>query len=167
MKAMRALLTVVWLGAIPADAADDDFAVRILAAHNAERSALDLPPLVWDDALAADAAVWAKHLAGTGSFQHALYTDRRGMGENLWEGKAGDYSLEDMVAGWARQKRYFRYGRFPDVSATGRWYDVADYTRMIWKNTSSVGCAMAEGRGTYVLVCRYDPPGNMLGEWPY
>jgi len=163
----RAVLSLVVLIALgrPADA-QNDFATRILSAHNAERSVLTISPLTWSDALAADAAVCAKHLADTGAWAHADAKTRKGEGENLWEGTAGGYSLEEMVGAWTSEKRYFHYGPFPyDGRSDGQ--PVGHYTQMIWRQTTEVGCALVTGGGKDILVCRYSPMGNMVGEAPY
>ncbi|SRR5665213_3669637 len=153
--------------AAPGDAAASDFQMRILAAHNGERAALGLPPLIWDDALASHAAKWARHLVQIGTLEHSANEARPDEGENLWMGTAGAYDAEDMVGGWSSEKRDFRRGVFPNVSASGSWHDVGHYTQMIWRNTTEVGCAVASGGGYDVLVCRYAPPGNFVGESPY
>jgi Cysteine-rich secretory protein family len=90
-----------------------------------------------------------------------------GQGENLWAGTAGAYSYSQMVQGWGDEKQYFRAGSFPEVSSTGNWADVGHYTQMIWKNTTAVGCAVATGGGMDVLVCRYNPSGNFIGQPVY
>ncbi|HEY2071688.1 MAG TPA: CAP family protein [Rhizomicrobium sp.] len=154
---------VLSLAVAPAQAASD-FASRILAAHNKERAVYHLPSLSWDEGLASDAATWARHLATTGSFAHA---DQGDEGENLWMGTTKAYSIEDMVGGWAAEKQFYRYGVFPDISTTRRWQDVGHFTQMIWKNTRSVGCAIASNKTDDILVCRYSPPGNFVGEAPY
>ena len=172
MKAMLALaLGVLALGAAPAD----DFAHAILAAHNQERAALHLPPLVWNDAMAREALAWAQYLAASGEFRHSEDSTRENEGENLWAGTAGAYTPQEMVGAWIAEKRDYRYGKFPDVAADGDWHKVGHYTQVIWKNTTELGCGLATGsgpagggaRGLDVLVCRYSPAGNYVGETPY
>lgn len=141
-----------------------DFAGRLLAAHNHERDRAGLPRLSWSKKLAQDAQDWALHLSRTGSLQHADGDRRRNMGENLWMGSAGYYSAEDMVGGFLAERAKFRPGTFPQVSRTGNWADVGHYTQIIWPRTSEVGCAVAKGAVNDFLVCRYNPPGNMIGE---
>ncbi len=168
--ATRKVLAIVVLAlslAARAGAATPDFQTHILAVHYTERAALGLPPLVWNDTLAAHAAVWARHLAQHGRLEHSANEERLDEGENLWMGTAGAYQVEDMVAGWSAEKRDFRQVVFPDVSASGSWHDVGHYTQMIWRNTTDIGCAVARGSGYDVLVCHYAPPGNFVGESPY
>ena len=141
-----------------------EFPARILAAHNVERSAVGLPPLVWDNALGTAAAAYAQQMAVTGIFQHSDRRARPGVGENLWYGTHGAYSVESMVGAWASEKRAFVPGIFPNVSRTGNWMDVSHYTQMIWPTTQRIGCALASTARTDYLVCRYAPKGNIDGK---
>ena len=153
------------VAAVPAFAQDatQSIQVRWLAAHNVERVRLDQPPLAWDETLARDAAVWAEKLATTKSFEHDT---QKKQGENLWQGSKGEYSAEDMVGLWIEERTLFKSGKFPDVSTSGNWLDVGHYTQLIWYNTTHVGCALATNDEDDVLVCRYSPPGNWMGELP-
>ena len=142
------------------------FENRVLAAHNRERDVLGIAPLRWNPALAVDARGWADHLARTGEFEHAPEQEEP-QGENLWAGTRKSYSLEAMVDGWVREKRYFRRGLFPNNSSTGRVEDVGHYTQLVWRDTLEVGCALATGTREDVLVCRYAQAGNYEGELPF
>jgi hypothetical protein len=139
--------------------------VRLLAAHNRERSALGLPALQWDPALAAEAAPWAARLARLGTLEHAPDTDEADPeGENLWLGTKGVYSPEQMVGLWIEEKAHYRPGPIPAVSRTGDFEDVGHYTQVVWRDTGRVGCALAGGGEDEVLVCRYRTAGNVEGE---
>ena len=138
--------------------------VRLLAAHNAERSRVGVPPLMWDTALAAQATAYAAQLARLGILRHSDRRARGGsQGENLWMGSRGAYSPEQMVAGWASERRMFRAGKFPAVSRADNWADVAHYTQMIWRGSQRLGCGIASSSRYDVLVCRYSPAGNIDG----
>ena len=142
---------------------------RLLAAHNRERDSADVPPLEWDEALAADAAAWGEELAESGAFEHEPTDedDPEPQGENLWAGTSGAFTPEAMVGLWIAEKKHFRSGRFPDNSRTGRLEDVGHYTQLMWRETGRVGCALAEGAEEEVLVCRYSQAGNVEGERPF
>lgn len=134
---------------------------RLLALHNQVRANVDAPALVWDANLAEGAARWAAQLGDSGMLEHSGVED---LGENLWTGTADYYSIDAMVRAWADEQRDFRPGRFPNISRSGDWSAVGHYTQMIWRDTRSVGCGLYHGRQWDVLVCRYAPAGNVMGE---
>ncbi|WP_309750812.1 CAP domain-containing protein [Novosphingobium sp.] len=138
------------------------FEGRLLAAHNIERKRLGIAPLTWNRALSSQAAQWATTLASKGLFEHSQ--NRGNVGENLWMGTSGYYTPEQMIGAFIGERQYFRPGKFPDVSSTGKWADVGHYTQLIWPGTQQLGCAKATGAGKDVLVCRYFPAGNVMGQ---
>ena len=144
---------------------DPAFIDAILKQHNIYRTALNLSPLVWSADLAADAEVWAKHLAAKDNGEHDQ-SARGKEGENIFWGTTGAYGYAEMVDFWASEKKQFVYGTFPDVT-TSRKAVVGHYTQMIWKTTTSVGCALVGNGQKDYLVCRYSPPGNIVGQKPY
>ena len=144
-----------------------DFNQRLLAAHNIERAAVGVPPLQWNDRLAADARVWANQLAVSGRFEHS--PDEQGEnpeGENLWAGTPRAFSPEAMVHLWVSEKSDYRPGVFPANSRSGDVENVGHYTQLIWRSSRQVGCATAVGVREEVLVCRYSAAGNVYGERP-
>ena len=167
MRIVRLLLALLFVVAMPAQAEApgiraDSFEGRLLAAHNAERARLGFVPLSWNPQLAAQAEEWARDLARRGAFEHAQ--QRYGAGENLWMGSSGFFSPEAMVGAFINERRFFRAGRFPDVSTTGRWTDVGHFTQLIWPATRELGCARTSSKGRDILVCRYFPAGNVYGQ---
>ncbi len=149
---------------VPADARPQDLSNlsgRLLALHNRERAEVGAPPLVWDSGLARSAAAYGPSLERLGRLAHSPRETRPGQGENLWMGTRGAFSLEEMVGGWAGEKRLFRPGTFPDVSTSGHWSDVAHYTQMIWRSTERLGCALHQADRSDFLICRYSPAGNV------
>jgi hypothetical protein len=147
---------------VPGFAHPASFAERLLIAHNLERDRVNVPRLQWSAKLAQQAQAWADTLARDNRFEHAQ--DRSGEGENLWMGSAREFSAEQMVGGFVEEARYFHAGQFPNVSSTGSWHDVGHYTQVIWRGTQQVGCAVGQGRDNDILVCRYWPAGNVMGQ---
>ncbi|WP_082836022.1 CAP family protein [Croceicoccus bisphenolivorans] len=140
------------------------FAERLLEAHNSERRRMGVPELRWSPKLAAQAQAYARKLSKGNSLVHASNAERGGAGENLWAGRAGFYTAEEMIEGMIDEKRHFTKGDFPKVSRTGQWRDVGHYTQLIWRDTTEMGCAVVPGGGNDWLVCRYWPAGNIYGK---
>ncbi len=140
------------------------FRSTMLRDHNRARAAVSVAPLIWDDGLAANAAAYAATLAATRTFAHAPRCAGRPVeGENLWMGTRRAYHYADMTGSWVDERRDFRRGLFPDVSATKSWHEVGHYTQIIWAKTKAVGCAVASNASDEYLVCRYFPAGNVVG----
>jgi hypothetical protein len=166
-SSQRAFLVAVFFALTGASSAPGTLEHSVLAAHNAERAALGLPPLSWSTELARGARQWSEHLATTGRFEHS--PDMPGdppLGENIWGGTPGAYRPERMVSAWIAEKKFFRYGVFPANSTTGDVRDVSHYTQVIWRSSRKVGCAIARSDREEILVCRYDAPGNIIGSSP-
>jgi uncharacterized protein YkwD len=137
------------------------FVQQILDVHNQYRTAVSNPPLKWSTALSSDAATWANILASSPTLQLA-HSGTEGQGENLWGGTAGAFSSSEMVQTWADEGAYFEPGTFNSITGSGG-HIVGHYTQIIWQTTSEIGCATASGSGNSYLVCRYTPPGNIIG----
>jgi uncharacterized protein YkwD len=149
-----------------------NIAESILAEHNKERALVGVQPLTWSDKLAAGAQTWADHMETTGEFAHSTCC---GAFKDYGEGIAGIFNTTDsgIIDGqmrWAAEKDNPGYhgGPFqPDPTATNG--APGHYTQMVWRNTTEVGCATAPAGALpfSVLVCQYNPPGNIFGEPAY
>ena len=151
----------------PAHAASEQETLRtaMLAAHNQERATLGLSPLEWSDALATEAASNAKVLAAARDpiLAHLQMNNGKPRGENLWLGTRGAFTFADMAEGWLEERSLYVNGVMPNISSSGNWADVGHYSQMIWRTTTRIGCAVASSAEMDILVCRYDPPGNIYG----
>lgn len=156
--------TIPWTDPRPQARHEPLLRMTMIAAHNQARRQYGVGPLMWDEGLARDAAVYAQYLARTGRFEHDAQRGRRPpQGENLFMGTRDAYSYADMIGLLIDERRYFRPGRFPAVSRTGDWSQVAHYTQIVWPTSQRVGCASASNRANDYLVCRYLPAGNVVG----
>lgn len=132
--------------------------------HDAARAEVGLPPLVWSDQLAEGARTYAQTLARTERFEHSPESQAANrIGENLWTGTRGAYRYEEMIGHWRGEKRDYLHQPVPNFSRTGRWQDVAHYGQLVSRRTLRYGCALASSKRDDYLVCRYDPPGNLVG----
>jgi hypothetical protein len=157
-------LTHIWDDRRPKPRGEELMRSTMIAAHNRARQQYGVRPLVWDEALARDARAYAQFLARTGRFEHDLQPGSRlRQGENLWMGTRTAYSYAQMIGHLVGERRFYRPGRFPDVSQTGEWSHVAHYTQIIWPTSQRVGCGTAFNQSSDYLVCRYLPAGNIAG----
>lgn len=149
-------------------AGSSEFAGRVLAMHNSARSAVAVEPLRWNDTLARQASDWAGRLAMQGRLEHAPASRAgSGHGENLWIGTRGAFDPEEMVQHWLDEQRHIRPGQAVQTGKGGNLASVGHYTQMVWRGTRQVGCGIGRGPRYDVLVCRYDPPGNLIGSSAY
>jgi pathogenesis-related protein 1 len=127
-------------------------------AHNAIRSRVGLPPLVWLDQLAKVAQDWANHLIATGALSHR---PNNRYGENIYAISGGHATPVEVVDSWAREAREY------DIRSNTCSGVCGHYTQIVWAKTRTVGCAVARNPQREVWVCNYDPPGNVVGFRPY
>ncbi len=136
---------------------------EMLAAHNAVRETVGVPPLIWSDRLADMAQEWANTLLARGEFRHR---PRLSVGENLFEikGPRAHASPSEVVQAWESESRAYNYRNNHCVTGPTA---CGHYTQIVWRTTAEVGCAAARGDGLEIWVCNYDPPGNWVGSRPY
>jgi len=143
-----------------------DLVNSILTVHNDERAAVGVPPLVWSNDLASGAQTWAQNLATTGEFAHDPNRPS-GVGENIagFNPSLGVSAPGEGQSLWVDEKKDWHGG----VLTAENWYPTGHYTQMVWKDTQEVGCGTGSGDGHSfsILVCRYSPPGNFMGQAPY
>lgn len=127
-------------------------------AHNHWRESVHVPPLTWSNDLASVAQQWADHLIQTNSYGPR---QKRQFGENSFEVQNGRADAKQVVDAWAGERTAY------DAASNTCRARCGHYTQVVWRDTTKVGCGMAQGKGREVWVCNYDPPGNVIGEKPF
>jgi uncharacterized protein YkwD len=157
------------------------FADTILPIMNQERALVGVPPLTWNNTLAADAQAWADRLVATGNVVHCFQVPgsqpfeecTHNEGENLFNtndppGSAPGTpsNLAKAAFDWWLSEKANYHGQ-PTGSEGG--VIIGHYTQMVWKSTTQIGCASANdsSKGLTVVSCRFSPPGNIIGQTPY
>ena len=130
----------------------------MLAAHNNVRAKVNVPPLTWDNKLAASAREWADTLLARGEFLHRAKSP---YGENLFAIHGASATPEEVVDAWASESRDYDYRSNRCSKMCGH------YTQLVWVSTKQVGCGVARNSRREVWVCEYNPPGNYIGKRPY
>jgi pathogenesis-related protein 1 len=80
-------------------------------------------------------------------------------------------AVDDAVASWVAESKDYDHSH--NRCAKGKV--CGHYTQVVWRHTRRVGCAVASCTGGSpfrandwtLVVCNYDPPGNVVGERPY
>jgi len=137
--------------------------LQLLDLHNQERSAVGVPPLIWNPALQLTAQAWATNLALTEKTEHS---GQPYVGENIAAGTTRDDMTAFLFSLWSGEKAWFIPGcTWPDCSSNGN--EVGHYTQIIWRDTVSVGCGKFINLDWTYLVCQYLPYGNVQGQKVY
>ncbi|KAJ3882027.1 CAP domain-containing protein [Lentinula edodes] len=148
-------LTSPSLTASATSGATVEFIQSTLNSHNSARAQYGASSLTWNSNLYPATQQWASACV----FQHS----GGNYGENLAAAAPQGISVQQGVNMWMAEASQYNYSNPTFSSSTGH------FTQVVWKSTTSVACAIATcnflGNGTGYLVCRYDPPGNYLGQF--
>lgn len=141
---------------------------EIVAAHNRWRAAVGVGEIAYSRKLAASSQAWVNHLKDTDGCQ--LHHSGGTIGENLYghsawsDGALYQTKSSEVVDAWGNEKRDYDYA--DNSCAAGKV--CGHYTQLVWKNSTSVGCAMTICQnGSQIWACQYEPAGNWFGEKPY
>ncbi|XP_037861958.2 peptidase inhibitor 16 isoform X3 [Chlorocebus sabaeus] len=162
------LLLVATTG--PAGALTDEEKRLMLELHNLYRAqvsppASDMLHMRWDEELAAFAKAYARQCV----WGHNKDRGRRG--ENLFaitdEGLDVPLAMEE----WHHEREH--YNLSAATCSPGQM--CGHYTQVVWAKTERIGCGShfceklqgVEETNIELLVCNYEPPGNVKGKRPY
>lgn len=140
----------------------------LLKEHNRVRKDVNLGPMKWSTELAGVAQEWSEVLAnGKCSLQHRANSAKKwhkpGLGENLFMGTDGYYTVGSAVTAWEDEKK--DYDQKP--INLKKFMAYGHYTQIVWKSTTEVGCGKAYCNGNLIVACNYSPPGNYIGQMPF
>jgi len=150
----------------------------ITALHNQVRAQAQpvpspaLPPLQWDESLAATAGAWAAQCVDNetpiGLVDHNPNRSNGHpylVGENIY-GSSGTATAQGAVSLWAAEAANYDYAS--NTCAPNQF--CGHYTQIVWRDTLKVGCALRICPGLEygnTIVCNYGPTGNFNGTRPY
>lgn len=138
---------------------------NLITLHTNIRAAVKVGPLTWSTELAAYAQKWADHLAATNcDLAHRPSSGewKQIYGENMFAGSAKFFTVADAVKLWENEKKNYKGQAIGSGSANS-----GHYTQIVWKSTRQVGCGKAVCKDNLIVVCNYDPQGNIAGQLPY
>ncbi|XP_051852745.1 peptidase inhibitor 16 [Antechinus flavipes] len=149
---------------------NDEEKQTVVELHNLYRSQVSPPAtnmknMKWDE----DLAAFAKAYASKCVWGHNKDRGRRG--ENLFAITEGEMDLQLAVEQWYNEHEHYSLSNA--TCAEGQM--CGHYTQVVWAKTERIGCGSQfceklEGvteTNIHVLVCNYEPPGNVKGQKPY
>jgi len=127
------------------------FETAMLNGHNFYRAEHNASALTWNTTSASYASTWSQKCA----FKHSGGPT----GENL---AAGYSNATATVDAWGGERASYDFGHGGFSETTGH------FTQVVWKATTTVGCARTDCGGDdatpgWYVVCEYYPPGNVVG----
>ena len=142
----------------------------IVAVHNQARQNVGVTPLAWSEQLATSSARYANTLATSCRLVHEPGIS---YGENLYYVTRSPvpktFNSAAASRAWLAEIDDYNYAN--NSCVPGKM--CGHYTQMVWDNSTQVGCAQSlcnrSDNDTFELiqVCRYNPPGNYVGQKPY
>ncbi|KAJ1281363.1 hypothetical protein BS78_04G300700 [Paspalum vaginatum] len=127
--------------------------------HAHLRARNNVRPLKYTEELSDRAARWAQRFAGNCAAASPA------AGVNVFLGSAGATWLpSDAVTAWGEEEQNYDYGS--NSCAAGK--ACGSYTQMVWRDSKEFGCATVDcASGETLMVCHYEPQGNLMGEKPF
>ncbi|WKX88641.1 hypothetical protein Q1695_008346 [Nippostrongylus brasiliensis] len=115
-------------------------------------------------ALEGEALTYAKTCPGSGSSQE-------GKSENFYNGSASDMvqAADKATRNWWKQVRLVDGIGVKKVLFRQKHMNspIRFFTLMAWATVNEIGCGVAQCGSVYNVVCRYNPPGNIVGSPVY
>lgn len=139
------------------------FGRAVLKVHNEYRRKHGVPELTLDSVLNGVALSWANQLAKSEKFGHNPSTK---YGENIYCMWSSDRNAHPnpraVCRSWYDEVRDFSFGYEP----RGRTATTGHFTQMVWKTSKRLGVGLSKTRtGKVVVVCNYEPSGNVAGQY--
>ncbi|XP_045428935.1 peptidase inhibitor 16 isoform X3 [Pipistrellus kuhlii] len=175
MLSSRSLLALLLpplllLGAAPgpAGALSAEERREMVELHNlyrAQAAAANMLRMRWDEELAAFAKAYARQCV----WGHNKERGRRG--ENLFAITDEGMDVPLAVQEWHVEQQHYNFS----AAACEPGQVCGHYTQVVWARTDRIGCGShfceklqgVEETNIHLLVCNYEPPGNVKGHRPY
>lgn len=135
-----------------------EFKNEILKSHNEIRAQHGATSLKWNSTLASEAQSWAEDLASRNTIQPSSSND---YGENIAYMSGAQLTGRKVTDMWYEEHDKYNYSNPGFTSTTGH------FTQIVWQNSKEMGAGKAvSSSGAQFVVARYQPPGNVRGQFP-
>ena len=144
----------------------------LVAYHNKLRREVGVSAVKWSPTLAKFAQDWAGEVARTGKLRHRPRdaTSEKQYGENMAWGEGADFDVLKGAEYWGQEMQFYAPGTSIPADFSG--FKALHYTQVVWRDTTEIGAGKAivqtgPMKGWIVIVCNYNPAGNVVGKKPY
>ncbi|CEF70150.1 CAP domain-containing protein [Strongyloides ratti] len=134
-----------------------DIKQRILEDINHNRKIHKAAVLTEDNKLKNEAQGIANRLAQSGDVNDSSVPKQNGESRACLDRK----EIINVVKNWYDQRKTYNY-ESPDSNNENK---TGDFSQMVWGESKSLGCGIANKNSTYCIVCKYSPPGNIKGQY--
>ncbi|TMW83072.1 hypothetical protein EJD97_003069, partial [Solanum chilense] len=140
---------------------------EFLKSHNDLRSSVGVPHLQWDANLAAFSQSWANQRKQQCDYRHHSTSP---YGENIFWELYRQNTATSIVQKWFGEKQFFNHATNQcDCQPERAGCECGHYLNVIWRSTTKVGCSgfvYCDDQKGAIVVCSYDPIGNVKGVNP-
>jgi len=149
--------------------------MEYIVAHNAKRTPVGLPTVVYSSTIEVFAQSWANALQSQGcSMQHSTNAQRssithgygNGVGENLFWAQGLSPAWTSIVDAWWDEINNYAYGPSGN-NCTQPGGVIGHFTQVAWQCSVYVGCAKATCGSQTIAVCNYGVAGNRNNDLPF
>ncbi|PHT36384.1 hypothetical protein CQW23_24084 [Capsicum baccatum] len=140
---------------------------EFLKSHNVLRASVGVPPLQWDSTLATFSLSWANQLKQQCNYRHHSTSP---YGENIFWEVYRQNTATSVVQKWFAEKQLFNHATNLCTCQPERaGCECGHYLNVVWRTTKKVGCSgfvYCDDQKGAIVVCSYDPIGNVKGVNP-
>ncbi|CAN4092581.1 unnamed protein product [Withania somnifera] len=140
---------------------------EFLKSHNDLRASVGVPPLVWDANLASFAQSWANERKQQCDYR---IHSKSPYGENIFWELYRQNTASSIVRKWFAENKLFNHAtNLCSCQPERAGCECGHYLNIIWRTTTKVGCSTftyCDDQKGAIVVCSYDPIGNVKGVNP-
>ncbi|KAL1442371.1 hypothetical protein MTO96_030843 [Rhipicephalus appendiculatus] len=137
------------------------FQRQVLKFTNRKRRRHGVPVLKEDPRLNRYAQAWALVLALKDELQHRS-SPRYGDNMYMW----WSTNLKEPITGRLPVKEWYKEIKQYNFAEPAFKSNIGHFTQLVWRGSRRLGTGIARSRkGTYYIVCFYEPRGNILGQF--
>ncbi|BFF95585.1 Golgi-associated plant pathogenesis-related protein 1 [Drosophila madeirensis] len=135
---------------------NDLFLKEVFTATNKCRVLHGCPALTINNDLNRIAQEWANHLRDKNVMEHRPNPK---YGENIFLSGGMDVTGDLPVDMWYREINSYNFDKAEFTPTSGH------FTQLIWKGCKEMGSGVARKADRTWVVCNYNPPGNVVGQF--